>query len=130
MENFFYDLSINYTLSERNSEANENPPPTIDWFKSQLDRGKAVSLSTIPEFLSFPYPLPSQQLYYGPVISNHAYMVESVGTNASGNPVSITLRNPWGIDGFGSGPASQDGYVTLTVGQFNNCVNHGTAATV
>ena len=29
-------------------------------------------------------------------------------------PVSITLRNPWGVDGGGSHDGSNDGLITLT----------------
>ena len=51
-----------------------------------------------------------------PLISYHAYMVDSVGVDAQGNPTTLTLRNPWGFDGAGFDGAD-DGYVTVTAEQ-------------
>jgi hypothetical protein len=48
-----------------------------------------------------------------PLVGSHAYAVAGVNLDASGNPVSIRLRNPWGVDGAGSDGAD-DGYVTVT----------------
>jgi hypothetical protein len=57
----------------------------------------------------------------GNLIGSHAYTVDHMGTDASGN-ATITLRNPWGVDGAGS-DGSNDGYVTLTVQQaFTACL--------
>ena len=50
------------------------------------------------------------------LIGCHAYSVESVGYDANGNPATLRLRNPWGIDGAGS-DGSNDGYVTITAQQ-------------
>ena len=36
--------------------------------------------------------------------------------DASGNVISITLRNPWGVDGAGN-DGNNDGYVTITPAQ-------------
>jgi len=45
----------------------------------------------------------------------HSYMVDHVNTDANGNPVSVTLRNPWAVDGGVSpgDPDPSDGYVTI-----------------
>jgi hypothetical protein len=51
-----------------------------------------------------------------PLIGYHAYMVEQVMRDESGNPVAVRLRNPWGTDGVGS-DGRNDGYVTLTARQ-------------
>ena len=48
-----------------------------------------------------------------PVVGRHAYSVDRVNLDASGNPISLRLRNPWGVDGAGF-DGSDDGYVTLT----------------
>jgi len=40
-----------------------------------------------------------------------------VNVDAQGQPVSVTLRNPWGTDGGGSNDGANDGYVTLTGAQ-------------
>ena len=47
-----------------------------------------------------------------PLIGSHAYAVAGVYLDASGNPVSIRLRNPWGYDGAGDDGAD-DGYVMI-----------------
>jgi hypothetical protein len=51
----------------------------------------------------------------GALIGGHAYTVDHMGTDSLGN-TTVTLRNPWGVDGAGSDGAN-DGYVTLTVQQ-------------
>lgn len=51
------------------------------------------------------------------VITDHAYTVVSVGDDASGNPNSLTVRNPWGVD---DGSGTGNGYVTLTAQQAFN----------
>ena len=47
-----------------------------------------------------------------PLISYHAYMVDSVQTDSAGNAIALRLRNPWGI----GGPAN-DGYITVSAAQ-------------
>lgn len=51
-----------------------------------------------------------------PLIGNHAYTVDHVNFDDSGAAISVTLRNPWGIDGAGSDGAN-DGYITITADQ-------------
>jgi len=43
------------------------------------------------------------------LVAGHAYTVDSVTADASGNSVSLRLRNPWGVGG-----TNNDGYVTIT----------------
>ncbi len=54
-----------------------------------------------------------------PLIGNHAYSVDHVNVDSNGNAVSVTLRNPWGIDGAGN-DGHNDGYVTITAAQAKN----------
>jgi hypothetical protein len=55
-----------------------------------------------------------------PLIADHAYMLDAVTVDQNGNPVSVRLRNPWGVDGAGN-DGDNDGYVTLTIQQvFDN----------
>lgn len=54
-----------------------------------------------------------------PLIGSHAYSVERVNVDANGNAVSVTFRNPWGVDGKGNDGAN-DGYVTVTAAQAKN----------
>ena len=51
-----------------------------------------------------------------PLLSQHAYSVVSVMTDASGNPASMQVRNPWGVDGAGN-DGNDDGYVIVTAQQ-------------
>jgi hypothetical protein len=51
-----------------------------------------------------------------PLLSNHAYTVVGVITDAAGTATGLRLRNPWGEDGAGS-DGSDDGYVTITAQQ-------------
>ena len=48
------------------------------------------------------------------IITDHAYTVVSVGTDASGAPTTLTVRNPWGVDDASD---TGNGYVTLTAKQ-------------
>ena len=57
-----------------------------------------------------------------PVTSSHCYTV----TNATASP-TVTLRNPWGIDGVGNDGAD-DGFVTLTGTQVQDNINSINAA--
>ena len=47
-----------------------------------------------------------------PLIGSHAYSVDHVNFSG-GVAVSVTLRNPWGVDGAGNDGAN-DGYVTVS----------------
>jgi hypothetical protein len=64
-----------------------------------------------------------------PLIGDHAYTVDHVTTNSKGVVTSITLRNPWGVDGAGN-DGDNDGYVTMTPAQLYASMMGGTAATV
>jgi len=46
-----------------------------------------------------------------PLVESHAYEVNSVNDNAQGQPVSVTLRNPWGD------AVADDGLITITAQQ-------------
>jgi hypothetical protein len=50
------------------------------------------------------------------LIGDHAYEIASVTVDSKGNPLSVTLRNPWGVDGIGN-DGNNDGYVTMTLKQ-------------
>jgi hypothetical protein len=51
-----------------------------------------------------------------PVMGAHAYMVDSVVTDSSGNVTHLRLRNPWGTDDM-PGHGADDGYILLTAAQ-------------
>jgi Ca2+-binding RTX toxin-like protein len=56
----------------------------------------------------------------------HAYTVVAISADLK----TVTLRNPWGVDddGFKSGP--DDGYITISVDEFDNDMNQITYASV
>jgi len=51
-----------------------------------------------------------------PLINSHMYTVWSMTRNSSGVVTSITLRNPWAVDGAGN-DGNNDGLVTVTPAQ-------------
>jgi hypothetical protein len=54
------------------------------------------------------------------LIADHAYELDSITLDKNGKPLTVRLRNPWGVDGAGN-DGSNDGYVTLTIQQvFDN----------
>jgi hypothetical protein len=63
------------------------------------------------------------------LIGGHAYTVDHVNKDAQGNIISITLRNPWGVDGAGN-DGKNDGYVTVTPQQAYAGYIGATSATV
>jgi hypothetical protein len=76
----------------------------LSQIEAQLKAGKSVTYATDTA------PAGSA------LLDSHAYVVESVGFDSKGNPTSLRLRNPWGIDGAGN-DGSDDGYVTVTTAQ-------------
>ena len=64
-----------------------------------------------------------------PLIAYHAYTAVSVGYDSQGNPSTLLLLNPWGVDGAGS-DGSNDGYVTVTAAQALASLLGFTAASV
>jgi hypothetical protein len=48
------------------------------------------------------------------LVGSHAYMVDGVNFGADGKPVSVRLRNPWGVDGYQSTDGVNDGLVTVS----------------
>lgn len=64
-----------------------------------------------------------------PLIGGHAYTVDHLNKDDKGNVVSITLRNPWGVDGAGN-DGKNDGYVTATPAQVFAGLLGATAAIV
>lgn len=64
------------------------------------------------------------------LIMNHAYVVHSFQWNSAGAITSVTLRNPWGVDGSSRDSNAYDGLVTLTADELfalrGNCwINTG-----
>jgi hypothetical protein len=48
-----------------------------------------------------------------PLVASHCYSVTAISKDASGT-VWVTLRNPWGYDGFNDDSNPWDGFVTIT----------------
>jgi hypothetical protein len=55
----------------------------------------------------------------GPIIGNHAYMVQSVTTTSQGT--FVTVYNPWGVDGVNYDSNPGDGLLTLPIATFRQC---------
>jgi hypothetical protein len=69
-----------------------------------LDSGKSVTAAV--------YNVPAG----ANLIGSHAYTITGVTQNNDGS-YSVTVRNPWGVDGNTSTDGNNDGYVTLTAAQ-------------
>jgi hypothetical protein len=95
-----------------------NQNATLLNIRAALLAGKAVSAGTPPV-------APTNGC---PCVGWHAYTVDSVQV-VGGVPVSITLRNPWSVDGAGSDGVN-DGYVTATASQFFGYFTSAISATV
>ena len=79
-------------------------PSLLQRLQLDLESGRAVTMGTRGDCGDVP------------VMGAHAYMVDSVVTDPSGNVTHLRLRNPWGTDDFaGHGP--DDGYILLTAAQ-------------
>ena len=52
-----------------------------------------------------------------PLVGEHAYTVDAVVSDASGQAVGLRLRNPWGVDNYTSTDDANDGYVTLSAAE-------------
>ncbi|CAA9412900.1 MAG: Alkaline phosphatase [uncultured Phycisphaerae bacterium] len=50
------------------------------------------------------------------LVGFHAYTVDRVTIGADGKPTSVTLRNPWAVDGHASADGADDGFVTIPAG--------------
>jgi hypothetical protein len=76
----------------------------LEQLESDLLAGRAVTFGTRPAVGGVP------------ITGSHAYMVDAVIRDASGQVTHLRLRNPWGTDDApGHGPS--DGYITLTAAQ-------------
>jgi hypothetical protein len=71
--------------------------------QSELNAGEAVTIGI------------NQPQDGAALIGDHAYTVDSIGTDSSGN-LTLTVRNPWGFAGTGSNPFGS-AYVTITAQQ-------------
>ncbi|MCE9565315.1 MAG: hypothetical protein K8U57_25050 [Planctomycetes bacterium] len=56
-----------------------------------------------------------------PLIGDHMYQVYSFTRDAAGNVTTVTLRNPWGVDGAGHDSNVNDGLVTVSVATLAAC---------
>jgi hypothetical protein len=81
-----------------------NGQQLLDRISAELEAGKSVTFAV------------DDAPYGTPLVSCHAYSVHSVGYDANGNRV-LTLRNPWGVDGYSVRDGVNDGYVTLTAAE-------------
>jgi Ca2+-binding RTX toxin-like protein len=91
--------------------------------KTHLDAGQAVTFCT---------PGGAAPVWSA-LEESHCYIVEGVNLDASGNPVSLILRNPWGYDGGSAAAADSnpgDGLITVSAADAYNFCSTVTWATV
>jgi calpain family cysteine protease/hemolysin type calcium-binding protein len=100
MNEAYNDLGIANSDTFYFSSANQ----LLQQIQTELNSGQAVTAG----ILSVPSGTP--------LISDHAYSVVAVTTDANGDLTGLELRNPWGIVGV-SGYAGNNGYVTITPAQ-------------
>ena len=81
-----------------------NAQSLLQQLKADLDAGKAVTFGT------------KLEVGDAPLTAGHAYMVDAVITDSSGQFTALRLRNPWGYDDA-PGHGANDGYITLTAQQ-------------
>ena len=55
------------------------------------------------------------------MVGSHAYSVHSISSNGAGG-FNVTVRNPWGVDGYSCSDGSNDGFVTMSATQFGTFV--------
>lgn len=91
-----------------------DPNTLYNTLQSATSSGRAVAVGSIT---GAPWP----------IIGYHAYSVTSVSQDGYGNKY-ITVRNPWGMDGvnFDSNPG--DGYLTISMAQFQSAFGTGVMA--
>lgn len=83
----------------------QTPAELLTHLKVELDAGAAITWAT--------WEIPAGV----PLVGLHAYSINAITLDDEGNPLTVTLRNPWGIDGGGNRDEFNDGLVTLTVAQ-------------
>lgn len=94
--------SVNYALLNVSSteQWSGSAGEWYNWIKTQLDGGHAVTLA-------------SKATASGPVWGNHAYMVKSAFSDATGQ--YVVLYNPWGMDGKSWDSNPSDGLMVAPV---------------
>jgi len=92
------------TALGKNSTTTYNKTDLVSVIKSALEAGKSVTYGA------------NTPTDGAPLIGSHAYTVDRVNTDGT-----VTLRNPWAVDGIGHDNAN-DGYVTVTAAQLKNAM--------
>jgi hypothetical protein len=110
MGEVFADFGVTYSSIGNNQSA--DAASFVQQIKNLVDAGKSVTAACY-------------QTGGANMITSHAYTVVSV--DDSGN---VTVRNPWGMDGYSSTDGADDGYVTLTPAQAFIALGYVQAASV
>ena len=111
MSNVFQDV-VNSSSSTFSVSQNSSATNLAAFLTSQLQAGHAVTAASYSNSPS-------------PIVSNHAYMIQSVTTTAQGT--FITVYNPWGVDGVSYDSNYSDGLLTLPIATFQNCFTSAVA---
>jgi hypothetical protein len=110
MGEVFSDFGVSVTSLSNNNSADATT--FVQKIKDLVDAGQSVTAACY-------------QTGGANMITSHAYTVVSV--DDSGN---VTVRNPWGMDGYSSTDGADDGYVTLTPAQAFIALGYVQAASV
>jgi Ca2+-binding RTX toxin-like protein len=85
---------------------NGDPTALVTTLENAVNAGKSVTVGTY-----------GTQPGGSIIVGGHAYSIEHITDDGAGN-VTLTVRNPWGVDGYTSVDGSNDGYVTVSLAQF------------
>ena len=131
MENFFYDLSVQLHVNERDSEADDRPAPDDRLVpEPSLERGRPSRCRRSRSSSDLPVPARSQDC----TTARSSRTMPTWLRVSAPTRAATRYRSRSATRGASMASAAdrrhRTGTSRSTVGQFNNCVNHGTAATV
>jgi hypothetical protein len=100
-------------LGVANKTVSADSTTVFDTLKNALANNKAIAAVTASTISSGT-----------PLIGSHAYTIVATSIDSNGAKY-VLLRNPWGSDGAGSDSNVNDGLVTVTLAQFQDCFTGG-----
>jgi Ca2+-binding RTX toxin-like protein len=95
-------MSSTLTNTSKSSGTN-NVSAMLNWIQTRVTAGRSATVAF-------------NSVSGANLLENHAYSIDRVN-DLGGGTFTITLRNPWGVDGNSSTDGLNDGYVTLTSAQ-------------
>jgi hypothetical protein len=96
-----------------------NSGSNTDWISSSSSLTNLASFLTAQLQAGHAVTAASDSDSIGPIIGDHAYMVQSVTTTDQGT--FVTVYNPWGVDGVNYDSNPGDGLLRLPIATFRQC---------